>query len=208
MRTALLVYALLAAVGLTLSACGGSTSTPAGQARARDDSELALIGSNGLVRSAHAFARSAAAPRTHDPVTSGHRPARARIVENGPNDEFNATGAEPLNPCGLVRKSEAHAIVGRPILKVWRAPQGPTCIYQVRGAKNYITLAVETAGMSALRKHARPLSHRRVRGRTAYCIRQGSVATLVPLSRNRVLQITSSCSVGARFAAKALTRLR
>jgi hypothetical protein len=153
------------------------------------------------------LARAKAARPAQDPVTYSHRPTRARKIENAPHDEFNSTGAKPANPCALVIPSEAHAIVGRPIVRAWRAPQGPTCIYQVRGTKNYITLVVQRGKLATVRKHARTLSRRNMRGRTIYCLKLGSTMTLVPLSGSRLLQIGASCSIGSQLAAKALTRL-
>jgi hypothetical protein len=87
------------------------------------------------------------------------------------------------------------------------APQGPTCIFQAAGARSYVTMTVETTRFAAIRRHSRTLSKRRIAGHTAHCVRYGQVATYVPLSRGRLLHITASCSVGARFAAKALPRL-
>jgi len=215
MRRAVPASILAGVIAVSVSACGGSSSTPGSQARAGDDSEMALIHSNGLVQSGHQSTQSAktfaarakAAPLAHDPVTYSRRASRARGVEAGPNDEFNATGAKPINPCALVTRSEARAIVGRPIVKAWRAPQGPTCIYQVRGAKNYITLALQRGKLAAVRQHARTLSRRTVRGHTSYCLKLGTTMTVVPLSSSRLLQIKASCPIGSRFAAKALTRL-
>src|SRR5207237_6969656 len=177
---------LAGVIAVSVSACGGSSSSPPRQARAGGDAEMALIHSNALVQSGKTvksgktvqsgqspktFLRAKAAPLAHDPVTYSRRASRARGVEAGPSDEFNATGAKPINPCALVTRSEARAIVGRPIVKAWRAPQGPTCIYQVRGAKNYITLALQRGKRAAVRKHARTLSRRTVRGHTSYCLK-------------------------------------
>jgi hypothetical protein len=90
---------------------------------------------------------------------------------------------------------------------MWEAPQGPTCIYQARGAKRYVTVAVETMNFTAVRKHARTLSHTRLHGHTAYCMHYGTTTTFVPLSKARVLNVTASCSIGVRFAAKAMARV-
>jgi len=219
MRRAVPASILVGVIAVSVAACGSSSSTTGSQARAGGDSEMALIHSNALVQSGKTakrtksgqstttFVRAKAAPLAHDPVTYSHRAARARLLDKGPDDEFNSTGAKPINPCALVTRSEARAIVGQPIVRAWRAPQGPTCIYQVHGAKNFITLAVQESKLKTVRKHAHTLSHRRVRGHMSYCLKLGTTMTVVPLSGGRLLQISASCPIGSRFAAKALTRL-
>jgi hypothetical protein len=210
LSTRLVVPASLVSVALavSLSACGGSSSSSSTQARGNGDPELAVIRSNEVLQSRKASPHAAkAAPRAHDPVTTSTKPSRARGTEDGPNDEFNASGAKPVNPCKLVTRAEARAIVGRPIVRAWQAPQGPTCIYQVRGAKSYVTLALQKTNFAAVRKHARTLSHGTVRGRPTSCLKLGTTMTVTRLSGGREIQITASCAIGKRFASKALTRL-
>jgi len=212
LSTRLAVPASLVSVALavSLSACGGSSSSSSTQARGGGEPALAVIRSNEIVQrnpkasSPHA---AKAAPRAHDPVTTSAKPSRARLTENGPNDEFNATGAKPVNPCKLVTRADARAIVGRPIVRAWQAPQGPTCIYQVRGAKSYITLALQKTNFAAVKKHARTLSQATVRGRATSCLKLGTTMTVARLSGGREIQITASCPIGKRFASRALTRL-
>jgi hypothetical protein len=207
-RLAVPVTLVSVALAVSLSACGGSSSSSSTQARGGGDPELAVIRSNELVQGRKASPPAAkAAPLAHDPVSTATKPQRARLTEDGPSDEFNATGAKPVNPCKLVTRADARAIVGRPIVKAWRAPQGPTCIYQVRGAKSYITLALQKTKFAAVKKHARTLSHATVRGRATSCLKLGTTMTVARLSGGREIQITASCPIGKRFASKALTRL-
>ena len=86
------------------------------------------------------------------------------------------------------------------------APLGPTCIYQPIGAKNLVTLTLESIDFATVRPHIRNLTQFDVSGRTAYCGTYGQPMTFVPLARGRVLNVTAPCAIGIRFAAKALPR--
>ena len=103
-------------------------------------------------------------------------------------------------------RSEARAILGRPIAAPVTAPQGPTCIYEQRRDRA-VTLAVEARDFEAIRRGSRPLARVRVDDRNGYCVEYGSVMMYVPLASGRVLNITAPCTIAARFAAKALPRL-
>lgn len=116
-----------------------------------------------------------------------------------------STRGEP-NPCALVSAAQAEAITGKSV-KATEAPLGPTCIYQLSGVKDPITLAIERLRFSSIRRHLKGLSRPRVSGQTAYCGKYGSPVTYVPLSGGRVLDISAPCEVGTRFAAAALAAL-
>ena len=207
MRRALSALIPVAVLAASLSACGGSSSSPESQSRHGGDSGFAVINGGALVRGGQKSTHAQTTVAAHDPISYSRRPSHARLAPDGQfDDESQATGAKPVNPCALVTKSEAHSIVRLPIVRAWLAPQGPTCIYEVSGAKSYITLAVQDTALSAVRKHARAISRRTTRGRASYCLKLGTTMTVVQLSSRRVLRVTAPCSIGSRFAAKALTR--
>jgi hypothetical protein len=115
------------------------------------------------------------------------------------------TNGQP-NPCTLVSRSQAQAVTGRAIT-VTEAPLGPTCIYHERGTSASITLAVERAQFSSVKKYLKHVSTYTIRGRTAYCGVYGSTALYVPLGTNRLLNVTAPCSVAVKFASIALVKL-
>lgn len=110
-------------------------------------------------------------------------------------------------PCSLVSKTQATAIVGTPILEPIEAPQGPTCIYQTKSGKPFITLAVQTVNFAKLRKQIRNTRSISVANRTAYCGTYGKPMLFLPVTGGRVLSITAPCSMAQRFAATAAPRL-
>ncbi len=203
----------LAAATLLIAACGGSSST-------RSDSATTPI-----VHSAATTSQSAAAGKSvpyadtkagRDVVSTGvvtHRPLHGtgggEINDDNPGraDTGGHTATGQSDPCTLVSRAEAQAIVGKPIGAPVDAPLGPTCIYRPAGAKSFITVAIESIDFATIK----PLIHNRtqstINGSTAYCGTYGQPTTFVPLSDGRVLDITAPCAVGARFAAEALPRL-
>lgn len=112
------------------------------------------------------------------------------------------------NPCALVSQAKAQAFTGKQLATPKEAPLGPTCLYQVSGARTTAaTVVVETVAFSTLRPHVKGLSQSTIQGHTAYCGVYGVATTFVPLSGKRVLTITAPCAVGAKFAATALPKL-
>jgi hypothetical protein len=184
---------------LLLTGCGGGSGTSSTSAASTTTSTSA----------------STHASRSSQPVgrdllhKSSHSPVPARGVGTAPNDEVNASGAKPSNPCALVSQSEAEAIVGKPVSRPVEAPQGPTCIYEPQGAKSFITLAVESTNFSKVKPQAQ--LHGRISvtvgGHVAYCGTIGNQMLIVPLSSGKFLAITAPCPVAASFATKALNRL-
>ena len=149
-------------------------------------------------------------PVGHDRITrTSHKPVPAQGIGSGPSDESSATGAKPVDPCTLVSRSEAQAIVHTPVARPVEAPQGPTCIYEPQGAKNFITLAVESTNFSKVAPQAQ-LTARvtlKIAGHTAYCGKAGLEMMIVPLTIGKFLAITAPCPVATSFAGAALKRL-
>jgi hypothetical protein len=187
--------ALLALTAVLAAGCGEASSSrspgpPAGAPAAAER------GTRGQARS------------RPDLVTPVQRTSRARFPAAGAkHDEVNASGATTPNPCRLVTRSEASAIVGGPIAGLRTAPQGPTCIYRPRRAKTLITLALQPMSLSAARRRGTKLTRVALRGHKAVCLNYGSLVTLVPLGGGKVLNVTGPCPIGARFASRALARL-
>jgi hypothetical protein len=123
----------------------------------------------------------------------------------GRADSGHATGR---NPCTLVSKTEAQAIIGKPLATPEEAPLGPTCIYRTPGATGYVTVAVESLDFAKIRSQLRHPIKVNIGGRAAYCGDYGQPTTYVSLTGSRVLNVTAPCGLGIRFAAKAIGRLK
>jgi hypothetical protein len=136
-------------------------------------------------------------------------PVKAREQAGTVDDEINSSGAKPLDPCALVSREEAQAILHKPVGKPVSAPQGPTCIYSPQSSKSVVTLAVESQKFSKVEPQAqlRDRMSVTVSGHTAYCGVAGTPTMILPLSAGRFLAISAPCPIAATFAAKALTHI-
>jgi hypothetical protein len=213
------VIALLAlGVAPALTACGGSSSPSHGATTtaqqlpgqlAATPGALDQTAPSGAISKAGASASGKAAGSQKaarpDPVSAKNHTVKAR--GNSKFDEQRGTGVKPLDPCTLVTRAEARAIVGQPIAALHQAPQGPTCIYQVRSAKSLITMAVQNTPFTAPAQRAKNVTRVTLRGHKAYCVKRGGLVMLVPLSTGHVLNVTAPCPIAAGFASKALARL-
>ncbi len=198
----LLCVIQVVAAALLIAACGGSSSTT-------------LRHRAGRSGRSHGTGAYAAAKAGHDVVTNGvvtHRPLHGtgggEINDDNPADTGGHPATAASDPCTLVSRAEAQAIVGRPIDTPVEARLGPTCIYQPAGAKNRITVTVESINVAAIKRHIRKRTQLNVSGRTAYCGTYGQPTTFVPLAGGRALAVTAPCAIGIRFAAKALPRVK
>jgi hypothetical protein len=207
---------LVLAAALLLAACGGSSST---SSTSSSSAITSAVAQNTGVRS-----RVRPAARTRpDPVTSGvvtHRPLHGtgggEINDDNPGNadapahdsdtDVRPAGA-PRNPCTLVSSAQAQAILGTPVETPTEAPLGPTCIYRAAGAHSFVTVAVEAVDLATVSAHLRNRTQLAVGDRTAYCGTYGQPTVFVPLASGRVLAVTASCAVGAKFAATALPQL-
>jgi hypothetical protein len=173
---------LVAAAGLALGGCG-------------DDGGSAPAAPKG----------SPSNPLVGKPTESsqeGAAPSYQRLLaaqESDPRSSFT--------PCGLVSEAEARAILG-PVEEPLEAPQGPTCIYRSRDGSSFVTLALQNADMSALKRQLRSRQAVDVAARTAYCGNHGQPTLYLPLGGGRVLSVAGQCEDARRFAARALAQLR
>jgi hypothetical protein len=194
---------LLAGVAaLLLSACGGSStdssSTAAGSVSADNGHAPVQV-----ARNVHPVPRALGAGKI---IPSQSSPFKARQPSGSVDDEVNASGAKTLDPCTLVTRGEAQTIIGKPVGEPVDAPQGPTCIYSVQGAKAPVTLAVQALHFSTVKPQSQ-LQDRitlSVAGHSAYCGVAGTPTLIVPLSAGRFLSVVAPCPIAAAFAAKAL----
>jgi hypothetical protein len=194
---------ILASCVVLLSACGSSSPTKSSTTRSS--------------RAAAAEAAATETAKTHrDKVSEGvttHRPLHgtggAEINDDNPGnaDAGGGTATGQDDPCKLVSRAEAQAILGKPIDAPQEAPLGPTCIYQPVGARTFVTLAVETVDFALIKPRIRHRTRIDVAGHTGYCGVYGQPATLVPLADGKVLNVTASCKIGTLFSVKALSRL-
>jgi len=195
-----------AAAALLLGACGGSSSS---------SSTVSAAGSAHVaaarVQSAHKVSpipQFVGATKHVHVTRSG--PVKARPPQPGTiDDEVNASGAKKLNPCALVSRSEAAAIVKGAVAAPIDAPQGPTCIYRRKDGKGLITLAVQNSNFSKVQPQLqlRDRVSVTVHGHTAYCGLAGGPTLIVPLANGRFLTVSAPCPIAAAFAARALARI-
>jgi hypothetical protein len=210
MRATTLICTIpLAAAALLVSACGGSGS-----------SSTQSTATTAVVQSAATQASTTAGTSTkahHDTVTTGvvtHKAFRGtgggEINDDNPgNADTGGHAATPeSDPCTLVSRTQAQAILGKPIDTPVDAPLGPTCIYRPVGAKSVVTVTVEAIDFTAIEPHIHNRTRSTVAGQTSYCGVYGQSTTFVPLADGRVLSVAASCAVGSRFAARAVPRLK
>ena len=222
MRFRHLVALLALALTPALAACGGASSKDSAASTAAQPGGQAIAPSTALEQSATPAAAAtskatssakASAGASHkgpkvatapDPVSSSHHAAKAR---HRAKNEQRGTGVAPLNPCTLVTRAEAGAILGRPIAGLHQAPQGPTCIYEPRKAKALVTMAIELTPFDPKKQSAKNVTRVTLRGHKAYCVNDHGLAMLVPLAAGHVLRVSAPCPIASGFASKALARL-
>jgi hypothetical protein len=200
-----------------LTACGGSSSqpdqatTPGGELagpsaalhQTATPADTAAKSASGGKASASRDSGTPHASR-RDPISAKSHTVRAR---HRAKNEQRGTGVAPLNPCSLVTRAEAGAILGRPIVGLHQAPQGPTCIYEPREAKGLVTMAIELTPFDPNRQPVKNVTRVTLRGHRAYCVKDHGLAMLVPLAAGHVLRVAAPCPIASRFASKALARL-
>ena len=205
----LLSVALLASVAALATACGSSSSSS----------------SSTTAASAAASAGTRVAPTTtpttttrvhsHDTVgpTSVHKPYPGTGGDEANDDnpggaDIGAKQAKPgtLNPCELVTRQQAEAILAQPVSAPQYAPLGPTCIYQPRKSKNFITISLAPGGAGDI-GHLQKRTVVKAAGHTAYCGVYGQELVLVPISHGHTLSVSAPCTVGTKLASAALAKL-
>lgn len=120
-------------------------------------------------------------------------------------DEVAASAARREDPCALVSRAQAQAILGAAMRAPVLAPQGPTCIYSTRGDRARVTLAIQAPGATLPLKALRDRMRVRVGDRHAYCGIAGAPTLLMPLGAGRLIVVAAPCPIAAAFAADALS---
>jgi hypothetical protein len=215
LRNQVLSLAMLVFAVAALAACGGGgSSSSAGNSATTNGSggSTASTGSSSSTGSTTTSSGSdgesvETAVQAEDPVSEGAAAVsiEPRDIPTGEdNDEIQPTGAKPVEPCRLVTRQEAAAILGKGTKAVER-PQGPTCVYTNAGRT--VTLAVETNSVRQLRKEARKSTKVDLGGKTGYCVKYQTTAVITGISEGRVLRADGPCQAGVRFVTKALRRI-
>ncbi|HEV7707373.1 MAG TPA: hypothetical protein VGP16_04195 [Asanoa sp.] len=215
LRNQVLSLAMLVFAVAALAACGGGgSSSSAGNSATTNGSDGSMASTSSPSSTGSTTTSSSSdgesvetAVQAEDPVSEGAAAVsiEPRDIPTGEdNDEVQPTGAKPVEPCRLVTRQEASAILGKGTKSVER-PQGPTCIYTNAGRT--VTLAVETNSVKQLRKEARKSTKVDLGGKTGYCVKYQTTAVITGISEGRVLRADGPCQAGVRFVTKALRRL-
>jgi hypothetical protein len=212
--------ALPVAAALLLGACGGGASSSSSSSASSSSSPsaspaaAAAYAAHGVVggrveagRGVTPIAKFVGAENIH---RTRRGAVRARAQAGMIDDEVSTTGAKALNPCSLVTRAQAQAILGKPVGRPVDAPEGPTCVYPAQGFKGPITLAVVATDFSTVKPqaHLRDRMSVTVSGHAAYCGVAGSPTIVVPLTPGKFLTVTAPCPIAASFAATALGHLK
>lgn len=203
--------ALALTATLALGACGSSSPERGSDAPVQSAQDVRPLQATHNAGRGHDRASGRRVERHGSSGTGQVRrsgPVRARSQPGLINDEVSSTAAKPIDPCTLVSRAQAEAILEGPVAAPVSAPQGPTCLYMPRRAGAIITLSLHSRIGSA-RPQAQ-LAHRmplHVDGRKAYCGVSGAPQLIVAVSGDRLMRISAPCPIAAAFAAKALTRI-
>jgi hypothetical protein len=124
-------------------------------------------------------------------------------------DQQRATRVEHdgANPCALVTKAQAQAILGAKLIDPLVAPQGPTCIYRDRAGRSFATISIQSQDFAVLRSQVRRAERVEIADKAAVCGMHGQPTLYLPFSRGRVLSVAAPCDVAARLARRAVPRL-
>lgn len=206
----------LVAIGLLLSACGGSsshpTTTPTTSTPVQQAVQVTPEGSG--VTSGRAASGSGASHKTT--AAKGHKQLlteSATTTQSGRAKHTVTTKPVPVavpkgpNPCVLITTAEAESIVGAPIVGITEAPLGPTCILKVKGQRQTVTLAVESSAVANQVHQMRKLQQLTVAGHAAYCGELGRPMLDVQLSGGKILNVTAPCALAQALAEKAVPRI-
>ncbi len=201
----LLLASLLVCVTALATACG--SSSPASSSTTSADA--------GTATGTGAAPTPRKPPHSHDIVGPSvvHKPYPGTGGDelNDDNPGGADTGAKQtkagvLNPCALVTRRQAEAILAEPVSAPEYAPLGPTCIIQPRKSKSFITISLASGSAGDVGRLQKRTAVKAA-GRTAYCGFYGQQLVLVPLGRGHTLSVAAPCTVGTKLASAALGSL-
>jgi hypothetical protein len=202
----------LVASVLVVAGCGSSAQAPPATG---DRAPVARTASAATAparpaRARTAFATTAPAQPIRAPrgaISRDRGTVKARGIKAPDTDAANSTGADGANPCRLVTRAQAAAIIGKPVAVPQLGTQGPTCIYRSRAAKQFVTLAMLQTTSTAKVGGSRGAIALRVGGRKAVCVNSGGQHLRVTLAQGKMLDVAGPCPIAAAFARRALSRL-
>ncbi len=204
----LLLASVMVSVTALATACG--SSSPASSSTTSADAGTAAGATPTTATTA-----PGKPPHSNDIVgpTVVHKPypGTGGAEANDDNPGGADTGAKQktagvLNPCALVTRRQAEAILAQPVSAPQYAPLGPTCIYQPRKSKGFITISLASGSAGDVRRLQKRTAVK-AGGRTAYCGFYGQQLVLVPLGGGHTLSVAAPCTVGTRLASAALGSL-
>jgi hypothetical protein len=204
-----------------LAGCGGSGSSgSARSATVRAQQSVTTV----TITTAHARSvgvgkhRSPSTPRSrsvHAAPRADKMKLHATVYDPAANRRAHASGtplapsASAQNPCTFVTRAEAAAALHSQLVRELEAPLGPTCVLELKGMKQSVTLALQTLDVQ---RHIAQMKQKPVRltiaGHTAYCGTLGTSLLYVPLAAGRALQVSAPCGAAQALAAKAIPRIK
>lgn len=201
--------ALGCAAALGLVACGGAEQPKVGARPAPGTAHNPLVAEvtdeNSGIRSLESTSepgesaeKSGRVPGTPE-AANGTTPGYGSLLEQQkrhPDSRFT--------PCNLVSLKEATAIIGAKLEPPVEAPQGPTCIYQSRDGKHFVSISVEDGSYARMKRLLRKPSQVTTARGTGVC---GESKLYVPLAGGRVLSIGGPCAIARQLALKAAPRV-
>jgi hypothetical protein len=186
----------LAALAAVLLGCGGESSQTAKAAPGTPENPL--VAEHDEAPGANASRRNEASAQPADQSEPDYQQLVARQKKD-PDSRFS--------PCNLVSRSQARAIVGAALEVPVEAPQGPTCIYRSQDGDAFVTLSVQSADISELRRDMHVRQRVSVADLRGYCGTHGQPILYVPLAGERVLSVAAPCPRARAFATRAVSRL-
>ncbi len=205
----LLLASVLVCVTALATACGSSSPTSSSTTSADAGT------TTGTAATTPTTTTPRKPPHSHDTVgpTVVHKPypgtGGAEINDDNPGGADIGTKqkkAGVLNPCALVTRKQAEAILAEPVSAPQYAPLGPTCIYQPRRSKGFVTISLATGSAGDVGRLQKRTTVK-AGGRTAYCGFYGQELVLVPLGNGHTLSVAAPCTVGTKLASAALDSL-
>ncbi|MGO9961597.1 MAG: hypothetical protein ACLP50_37430 [Solirubrobacteraceae bacterium] len=164
------------------------------------------VSSHRIVQRAHQT------PMVAEPGIPGPRPATGPsghhiLVGGSGATDVPPPAAAPLNPCRLVDRARARAILGGELVAEREAPLGPTCLFETRHPAQDITMTIELALFHRTVHELHRAASVAIGGFHAACGTLGRQVLYVSLGEERVLTIDAPCEVAKELAVSALTYL-
>jgi hypothetical protein len=131
-----------------------------------------------------------------NPATPGYQKLLANQREVPKQSKQN-------NPCALVTRQQAQAILGGRLMDPVSLPQGPTCVYRNRSSARYATISVQARDFALLRRQLKRARRVDVADRPAFCGVHGRPMLYLSLGGGKVLSIAAQCDPAVRLARRA-----